>query len=164
MRGSMCTDFAFQVAVARCHLEAVEFMFINGYIYFNRVDCVAAYFGYLAMLQLLEKYGYYWDDVANYAAAGGHVECIEWALDQELTIDESTCKYAAGFGQLETLQWLRLGGCPWDEDTTKYASTDEIYNWAKSNGCPVANGNPREKLTIEYDSLKEGFTRTQYNG
>jgi hypothetical protein len=67
---------------------------------------------------------------------------------------KSTSQYAAGFGQLDTLKWLRLQGCPWDEDTTKYASTDEIYNWAKSNGCPVAKGNPREHLRNNYDDLR----------
>ena len=107
------------------------------------------------MLQLLDSYDCEWDDsVTDYAAAGGHLECIEWALNRGLNMTESTCKYASGFGQLDTLEWLRLGGCPWDEDTTKYASNDEIYNWAKSNGCPVAQGNPREELINDYDSFE----------
>ena len=54
----------------------------------------------------------------------------------------------ASNGQLETLQWLRALGCPWDESTTTHAKNEEIYLWAKQNGCPIAEGNPRRSQFV----------------
>ena len=103
------------------------------------------------VLKLLVSLGCEWEDsVIDYAAAGGYLDIIEWANDNDCPSSELACAHAASFGQLDTLKWLRARGCPWDEETTRYASTDEIYDWAKRNGCPVADGNPREELKLRY--------------
>jgi hypothetical protein len=146
-------------AIGFGNLETVEFLLDCGCDWEFESGYVAAFYGHLAILQLLDTYGFEWhDSVTDYAAAGGHLECIEWLLDKGCHKTASTCKYAAGFGQLDTVEWLRLGDCPWDKDTTTYASTDEVYNWAKSNGCPVAAGNPRENLENHYAYYGEPFT------
>jgi hypothetical protein len=115
---------------------------------------VAAYFGHLSILKLLRSLDPDWDEgdddsVTAHAAGGGHLEIIEWAIENGWPLTESACKYAAGGGQLDTLKWLCDRGCPWDSGTTEYASTDEVYEWAKQNGCPVAKGNPRQKLHFD---------------
>ena len=46
---------------------------------------------------------------------------------------------AAAGGHLEVLQWLRANGCPWDVNTCRRAFAGGHYDmleWAKANGCP----------------------------
>ena len=51
-----------------------------------------------------------------------------------------TCAYAAAGGHLEMLQWLRANGCPWDEGLApmpRAAATWRCLQWARANGCSV---------------------------
>ena len=145
-------------AVSGGHLSTVQFLLENECGWRHNTYSIAAHFGHLAILKLLRSLDPDWDEgddstVTAHAAGGGHLEIIEWAIENGWPLTKSACKYAAGCGQLDTLKWLRTRGCPWDSDTTKYAATDEIYKWAKKNGCPVAKGNPREKLNDDYEWL-----------
>jgi hypothetical protein len=52
------------------------------------------------------------------AAAGGHLELLQWAQANNCTIgarkySSQSCDLAARGGHLETLQWLRANGCVW---------------------------------------------------
>jgi len=53
-----------------------------------------------------------------------------------------TCSIAAAGGHLEVLQWAHVEeGCPWDSSTCKYAARAghmEILRWANGNGCPLS--------------------------
>jgi ankyrin repeat protein len=141
-----CNDYTMRMAISSGHLETVKFLLAIG-CQSDSACYEAVEVGSLDILKALVSHDCEWDDaVIDGAAARGHLDIIEWANDNGIPFTDSACHYAAGFGQLDTLKWLRAKGCPWDEDTTKYASTDEIYDWAKSNGCPVAKGNPRETL------------------
>ena len=46
--------------------------------------------------------------------AGGHLEVLKWARENDCPWDEYTCRAAAKGGHLETLKWARENGCPWD--------------------------------------------------
>ena len=46
------------------------------------------------------------------AAAGGHLEVLQWARGEGCDWDSKTCAHAAAGGHLEVLQWARANGCP----------------------------------------------------
>jgi hypothetical protein len=144
-------------AIASGHVPTVKYLLDNdcGWFECDGPCNLAAFIGPLAMLQLLHSHDIEWyeDAIVENAAEGGHLDIIEWAHENGCPLTKSACQYAAGFGHLDTLKGLRAMGCPWDEDTTTYALTDEIYAWAKMNGCPVAKGNPREDLTSSFGEL-----------
>ena len=147
-----CDGYTLNNAISSGHVESVKNLLENDCGQDDDACNIAASVGSLEILKLLASHDCERNDsVTDFAAAGGHLEIIEWANDNGCSSTETTCQYAAGFGQLDTLKWLRAKGCPWDEETTKYASTDEIYDWAKRNGCPVAKGKPREKLVHAHE-------------
>ena len=148
---SRCDSYTLSNAISSGHFESVKYLLDHGCDPDDEACDIAATSGSLDVLKLLVSLGCEWEDsVIDYAAAGGYLDIIEWANDNDCPSSELACAHAASFGQLDTLKWLRARGCPWDEETTRYASTDEIYDWAKSNGCPVADGNPREELKLRY--------------
>lgn len=48
-----------------------------------------------------------------WAAEGGHLEVLKWAIENDCPWDEQTCSRAAARDYLEVLKWLRTNGCPW---------------------------------------------------
>ena len=53
--------------------------------------------------------------------------------------DEWTCARAAAGGHLDELQWARLNGCPWVKWTCTFAAEGghlDVLQWARLNGCP----------------------------
>jgi hypothetical protein len=152
--GGQCSGEAAIGAIQGGHVDTVVYLLQNGCPDDDddelRKCCkMAAFLGHLSILKLLVDFAY--DEkrkcdssMIDYAAAGGHLETVEWVHENQCTFRASTCNFAAGSGKLDILQWLRAKGCPWDERTTIYASTKEIYDWAKENGCPMAKGKPRE--------------------
>ena len=53
---------------------------------------------------------------------------------------ESLTCYAAAGGHLEVLQWLRLHKFPWNDRVTSIAAREghlEVLTWARDNGCPL---------------------------
>jgi hypothetical protein len=151
--GSQWGDNSIDCAIKFGRLEALEYMLHDGCRGYSVGSCkLAAISGNLEALQLLRSVDCEWDDtVPAFAAGRGHVHLIEWAINNGCPWSERTCLHAAAYGTLETLKWLRAKGCPWDDKTTEHASTNEIYLWAKGNGCPVAKGNPRNGLVSDYN-------------
>lgn len=146
--GCRWNDTTFFWAVKCNHVDVVKYMLDNGFDIVDGAGNVAAKFGSLAILQLFHSLGYeLTNSEINYAASGGHLDVIEWALNHGCHFTEHTSRDASANGQLTTLRRLFAKGCPWDESTTKYARTEEIYLFAKSNGCPIAVGNPRVTST-----------------
>jgi hypothetical protein len=47
------------------------------------------------------------------AAAGGHLEVLQWAREQDCPWNHRTCMSAAAGGHLEVLKWAREHGCDW---------------------------------------------------
>ena len=156
--GCDLVNTSFVCAIIGDQVEVVKFFLEKGFPDEDGCCSVAARWGCMATLQLLHSSDFQLDDdVPAFAASAGHLDIIKWARDRGCPWSESACKLAAGYGQLDTLKWLHANGCPWDESTTKYASSEEIYVWATNNGCPIAEGNPRETLTISFLSPWETY-------
>lgn len=119
-------------------------MMDNGFNKTYGAGRVAARYGCMDILIFLHSSNYVLaNDEINYAAAGGKLDIINWALDNGYSLTTCTSYFAASNNQLMTLKWLFARGCPWDETTTTGAYDEEIYSFAKSNGCPIAKGDPR---------------------
>ena len=80
-------------------------------------------------------------NVAGLAAAGGHVETLEWALEQGCPCGLYTCAFAAAeSGDLGLLKWARKKGHAWDRFVCYYAARGghfEMLKWAKEQGCSL---------------------------
>jgi hypothetical protein len=140
--GKSTIDHAIQYG----QLETLQYLLDTECPRWENLCHIAALCGQLPILQLLRSNDFELDEfVLAYAAVSGSKDIIEWATENGCPFSESACQYAASYGSLDTLKWLRAKGFPWNEATTEYASTEEIYNWAKVNGCPVAKGNPRNE-------------------
>ena len=91
-------------------------------------------------------------DIANIAAANGHLDCLIYLHEEEHLWYGRTCSAAAENGHLDCLIYLHENGhldcliylhengCPWDQETTHFAvynSRLDCLKYAIENGCPV---------------------------
>ncbi|QDZ25672.1 hypothetical protein A3770_18p81900 [Chloropicon primus] len=79
------------------------------------------------------------------AAAGGHIEILEWLGSEGCRFDWSTCSSAARGGHLDVLKWLRSQDppCPWNWRTCEYAAGGghlAVLQWARSQDPPCPWG------------------------
>jgi hypothetical protein len=86
--------------------------------------------GFLVVLQFLVQFGASWNDwtTCQAAAAGGHVDVLQWAKAMGCATDLSTCVAAAEQGQLGALKWLRL------HDTECDFDDGIVFHHAAANG------------------------------
>ena len=87
---------------------------------------LAAAGGHMEVLQWARKHGCAWGDrTCALAAKGGHRDVLRWAREHgcEWDSDPSTCHDIARHGHLEVLQWAWQEGCPWDAETCVGAAT-----------------------------------------
>ena len=77
------------------------------------------------------------------AAAGGHLEALQWAREQHppCPSSEETCVAAVEGGHLEVLKWAWEHGCPCGVETCAAAAKDgrlEVLQWAREQdpACP----------------------------
>jgi hypothetical protein len=71
--------------------------------------------------------------VCEKAAEGGHLQVLQWAVEQGCDMDQQVCSAAALYGHLELLKWARQHGAPWDEDVCTLAAGRgdlEMLQWA----------------------------------
>ena len=86
--------------------------------------------------------------IATDAAAGGHLNTLQWAMTNGCSWDESTCESAAKGGHVDVLEWCRVNGCPWDPNAyAKWAAevaaergVTGMQEWCTANGCPRYEG------------------------
>ena len=101
---------------------------------------LAAYHGYLPLLQELQKECELDAAVFMSACLGGHLAIMKWLRSEGCPWDASACEWAASGGHLDMLKWLRSEGCPWDEDIlcTRAAGGGhlDVLKWLRSEGCP----------------------------
>lgn len=81
-----------------------------------------------------------WDkQVLNYAAEGGHINCIKYLRENGYKWNKHATLSAAKEGHLSILMFVHENGCSWHEDTTwgaaKYGHLD-CLKYAHENGCP----------------------------
>ena len=73
------------------------------------------------------------------AAAGGHLEVLQWARANGCRWNAWLCSGAAEGGHLEVLKWARANGCEWDVWTWHHcADQPAVREWLVANGCPRA--------------------------
>ncbi|CAM9563543.1 unnamed protein product [Laminaria digitata] len=100
----------------------------------------AAAGGHLEVLQWARSESCPWNSrTCQKAAEGGHLRTLRWARDHGCSWDCQTCEGAATRGHLEVLQWARANGAEWTVDTTYRAAAEghvKLLQWALSQGCP----------------------------
>jgi len=85
----------------------------------------AAHRGHLRCLTFLRENDHEWHTrCCVYAAAGGHLSCLQYAHEQLQYAhqhgcwwDELTCEMAAATGHLACLEYAHQNGCAWDPQT-----------------------------------------------
>lgn len=78
-------------------------------------------------------------NACDYAAEGGYIDILKYAIANGCPFDELTCTMAARGGQLEILKYLRNElKCPWDYRTAYIAAGMghlELLKWSIINKC-----------------------------
>ncbi|AGO81982.1 F-box domain containing protein [Pandoravirus dulcis] len=84
----------------------------------------AAAGGHVQIMEWLWNCGYACGFAVCVAASrGGHIEALEWmAARGVLSLSEALCAAAADRGQLAVLAWLHAAGRPWDDRVCLYAA------------------------------------------
>jgi hypothetical protein len=78
-----------------------------------RISKSAARYGRLEIIQFAAKQGLDQKTkyaICVYAAGGGHLKILEWALANRFPLSARICIYAAGGGHLEVINWARQTG------------------------------------------------------
>ncbi len=73
----------------------------------------------------------------------GHLAIVILAHDLNLVFDHMVCAHAAAGGHLQTLQWLRAKGCNWSSSTFWSAVGNDhflVARWSFENGCAWDDG------------------------
>ncbi|AVK76102.1 Ankyrin repeat domain containing protein [Pandoravirus neocaledonia] len=106
------------------HLAIIRWALSEGCPRVGWVANRAAAGGHLDLLDYLYSIGWCYRNthLCDGAARGGHWHVMSWARDKNYPWGEWTCANAAKGGHLEMLQWLRGNGCPWDRWTCIYAA------------------------------------------
>jgi len=79
------------------------------------------------------------DTLYGAPAYNGHMEVMNWLLENNCLLCEGVCHAAAEGGQLDILMWARAKGCPWDDAVCRKATKNghfHVLKWARENGCP----------------------------
>lgn len=84
----------------------------------------AAAGGHVQIMEWLWDRGYACGSAACVAAArGGHIGALEWMTTRGvLSLGEALCAAAADRGRMAVLAWLHAAGCPWDDRVCLYAA------------------------------------------
>jgi len=100
----------------------------------------AAAGGHLQVLQWARAHHCPWNEKTSHAAAvGGHLEVLQWARAHGCPWSPATCELAAQFGPFQVLRWAREHGCEWDAQTCAQAAAGghlHILQWAREHHCP----------------------------
>jgi hypothetical protein len=108
----------------------------------HKTNCChsAAREGHLEVLEWIMNNGCFWDSsICCSTAKEGHLEILKWARKNNYALDVRTCYHAAKGGHLEIIKWARGKNCPWDERVCSEAASGgylEILKWARESGCP----------------------------
>jgi hypothetical protein len=141
--------FSFTCKAARGgHLDVLEWIFEEKYIYMSEVYKCAVEGGHVNVLQWARKkriWLYNHDDehsLSYIAANRGDRATLEWLRDNDFEWGMDTCTGAASGGHLETLKWLRAEGCEWGSGVYTCAVQNghlPILKWASENGLSTEN-------------------------
>lgn len=104
----------------------------------------SAFGGHLCCLEYAINHGCPWNVLtcAN-AAGGGHLSCLRYAHENGCPWNESTCAAAAYHGHLSCLEYADMHHCPWDEEVVLNAARRghlQCLMYAVSRRCPCPEG------------------------
>ena len=89
--------------------------------------------------EALKKCGSWTDPfVVRAAAAGGHLNCLEWALRHGAPWDERASIVAATKGHIHVLKWIVDNGFPLHRHTAFFAPEGVCKTFAMANGCELS--------------------------
>jgi len=143
--------------------EFTELVVNGGYldclVYLHNIGCpvgvkclgAAAENGFIGILEYLHENNFWNNGVINYAAKGGHMDCLVFCHKMGATINITTMNKAARSGNLECLKYLHDNGCLWNSMTSRNASESgslEILKYLHENGCPW------DEWTCSYASMR----------
>eukprot|EP01052_Picozoa_sp_SAG31_P029393 SAG31_NODE_2918_length_4914_cov_3.620145_5_plen_582_part_00 len=121
----------------------------------------AAAGGHLELLQYFRSIECDWDETTCSAASrNGHLAVLQWARAAGCPWDQNTCSAASRNGHLTVLQWARAAGCPWDKNTCFQAAANghlDVLTWARTNGCAWADGNEFDLNPVCAGAARGGF-------
>ena len=92
---------------------------------------VAAAGGHLDCLRFAVDAGFSWHPCTTYiAAAGGHLDCLRFAVDAGCPVNPMTTYAAAAGGHLECMRFAIENGCPWGGTTA--VAQDACRAWLET--------------------------------
>jgi len=147
-----CIEYAFAMdcpmvpaqaarTAAQCgNVAVIECLLIHG-VTFQNTAAFAARKGHLEALQCLRSLDSAWGDVviAQEAARGGHLNCLQYAHVNGCVWDKSVTEAAAQHNKLSCLQYLHEQGCPWDAQALRlagYYNAQDCMDYLMKHGCP----------------------------
>jgi hypothetical protein len=102
----------------------------------------AAFYGHLEALEWAHNNKLTLGKTGAIAAAKGYLKILQWTEDQGEKIDEKIFRAAAASGQLAVLQWVRSKNVQLDVTICHIAALAghlHILQWARENGIPWNN-------------------------
>ena len=147
-----CIEFAFAVdcsidpaqaarTAAQCgKLQVIECLIAHN-VLFRNTAAFAAQNGHLEVLQCLRNQDNSWGDVkiAQEAARGGHLACLQYAHLNGCDWDESVTEATAQHNKLDCLRYLHEQGCPWNAQALRlaeYCNAQLCIDYLIEHGCP----------------------------
>ncbi len=126
------------------------------------MECLACY-NCIFLLEKAKLKGCSLKRIINEGALGGHLEVIQYGIENGYSFSVWTCANAALCGHVNLLKWLHENGCEWDHWTTAYAATRghiEALKYAYINGCKmntVYSLKLKPNKEIEYWLTENGY-------
>lgn len=118
----------------------------RGFAFGEMVCTAAAARGDLPMLQFAREHGcpFDSDEVMAMAALNGHLNILEWGVQQGCELTEVLTGEAAAGGSIPVLEWLWARNSLWDFDLVHAFAHGhyDIYRWLKARGFLVEVNEP----------------------
>ena len=142
------------------HIHVLEWMDENNIANLGERTCIfAAKAGHLHVLKWLRSRDppcRWCAKTPEAAILGGHISCLEWAIENGCPWDKESTSAAAHMGDLGTLKWLREHRntpCPWEECTCYEAARHghlEVLKYARSKGCKWCEETMRDAAEMNH--------------
>ena len=146
-------------ALTHNHIHCYNYAIQNGCKIVNTTLITASLHGHLDILKDLhinKKVELKWK-AASYAALNGHINCLEYVLDNGVDVNGYVCSYAIESGRLEMLKYAISKNCP----LTKYAiinavrfDRDNMYSYIINNVDIDINYIEILFICAKYNSIK----------
>jgi hypothetical protein len=118
-------------------------------IVFKAHACAAAArCNHLPLLQLLQSWNCPMDAVPTAAAAAGHLEVLQWAVEQGVAMAADVASAAAANGYADVLHWALANGCPHKINEVRQAAAAGGILHLISAALPGSGGAPGGRALV----------------